>query len=147
MSDQNERQVYLVAETDPVLAKEKMHSEPGAGTGVQAINFARIEEFTTFVAEYTIKDDDLVFHFFLTPELDREPKDGPVAVYWMRTFPLTLDRAAQTFFRATAPRLQAKYTAELQSWWLRAQGFGTNLDPDKLAQEFLRELDKALDQQ
>jgi hypothetical protein len=129
------------------LAKEKMKSEPATGAGVTAITFTKSEEFTTFIAEYTIKDDDLVFHFFLTPELDKEPKDGPVAVYWMRTFPLTLDKAAQNFFRATAPRLQAKYTVELQSWWLRAQGFGTNLDPDALAMRFLHELDKALDQQ
>ena len=120
---------------------------PIQGVSKAVVQFTRSEEFTTFIAEYAIKDDDLVFHFFLTPELDREPKDGPVAAYWMRTFPLTLDTAAQTFFRATAPRLQAKYTAELQSWWLRAQGFGSTLDPNELANRFLQALDTALDQQ
>ena len=123
------------------LGKEKVIE----GINKAVVAFTKVEDYTTFVAEFGVKDGDLIFHFYLTPELDEQPKDGPVAVYWMSRFPRVLDGTAQDFFKTGPPRLQAKYTQEMQSWWLRAQGFGENLEPDKLAYAFLETLDRDLD--
>jgi len=148
----SERTVVLSEVTDDdakqqhQLERERVGNVSMDGIEKAVPKFNREEGYTTFIAEYAVRGDDLVFHFYLTPELDAEPKDGPVAVYWMRTFPSVLDATAQSFFNATAPRLQAKYTQELQSWWLLAQGFGMAIDPEKLALSFLEKLDGCLDE-
>ena len=143
----SERVVTLEEVEDLEEAKGRVAQE-GDMEGIHkaVVSFTPVTRYTTFQAEYAVKGADLVFHFFLTPEMDGMPKDGPVAVYWMRSFPDILDGTAQDFFRATAPRLQAKYTEEMASWWLRAQGFGENLDPEGLAESFLDQLDRDLDQ-
>ena len=65
--------------------------------------------------------------------------------YWLTTFPKILDESAKTFFDAGSPRLQAKYTEELVSWWFKAQGYGNRIDPDAYALRFFDVLDAALE--
>lgn len=64
--------------------------------------------------------------------------------YWINKFPITLNEVAQSHFDATAPRLQAKYTAEVKSWWLRAQGYDHLIDVDSYARRFLEKMNDAL---
>ena len=125
----------------------------GAVAGIEqaVIQFTKINDFTTFKVEYAWVDGDLVIHFFLTAEMIQLNKttDGGPAVknYWIRTFPLALDKASKEYFQADKPRLQAKYTEELASWYFRAQGYGDRIDPDRFAETFFDHLDQALESQ
>lgn len=101
--------------------------------------FTPCEEFTTFSAEYALQDGNIVIHFFL-------PRDFKGAQdYWTMKFPRALDPTAQSYFKATAPRLQAKYTEELKSWWFRASGYDHIIDWQKFVESFFEELDRALE--
>ena len=117
---------------------------------VLPIQFIKVEEYTTFRAEFAFDGDDIVFHFFLPPELEDLQKKGPsinqrVDKYWKDSFPRTLDVVARDFFKVEFPRLKAAYTEELQSWWLRAFGFSDGLDPEARCRMFIARLDQALD--
>jgi hypothetical protein len=99
-------------------------------------------------AEFTIQGSDIIFHFFhkdmpgdkpvreavIRPESMTVPK-------WQEAFPTLLDESARNYFRAEYPRLMARFTGELQSWWLKAQGFGLALAPAALAEGYLELLD------
>lgn len=106
------------------------------------VRFVRITEYTSFVAEFAIKNGDLVFHFFVTDEVNAltDPKK-----YWLKTFPETLSATAEAYFKASFPKLRAAYTEEQASWWLQADGYGLVLDPHRYSYKFLSELDSALD--
>lgn len=115
---------------------------------VLPLQFTKVDDYTTFRAEFAIDGDDLVFHFFLPPEL--ESAKGPVLQqriekYWKDGFPRSLDVVARDFFKAEFPRLKAAYTQELSSWWLRANGFAAVLDAGARARAFIQRLDQALD--
>jgi hypothetical protein len=114
--------------------------------GVAPLAFTRVEAYTTFRAEFAIEGGDVIVHFY-RPEGD---DDGAhAATYWTTTFPAELERVAKSIFRADYPRLQAQHVdaADLgiDSWWLRAYGFGHLLDPAGLALRFFDRLDLALD--
>lgn len=116
---------------------------------VAALRFTEVNDYTTFRAEFAIDGDDLVFHFFLPPEFSS--LSGPVIAqrvdrYWKDGFPRALDGTARDFFKADFPTLKAAYTTELNSWWLRANGFGNNVDPEARCRLFIQKLDAALDQ-
>lgn len=110
---------------------------------VLPLQFIPITEYTTFRAELAIADGDLIFHFYVTGEVNalREPKK-----YWLEFFPAVLEPVAKTYFNAEFPRLKAAYTEEQASWWFRAFGFGHVLEPHKFAYGFLEKLDAALDE-
>jgi hypothetical protein len=110
--------------------------------GVSALQFTKVGEYTTFNAEYTFVDNDIVFHFFLPEELEHKPG---AQEYWKTRFPAALDVASQTFWDANYPRLQAAFTEELNSWWLRCFGFGSIGDPEARVRKFLDKLDKQID--
>lgn len=113
-----------------------------APKGVVVPEFTQVDEFTTFKAEYGMVGNDLVMHFFATPEIEKSPKGRE---YWLRLFPTCLDPVAQHHFEATAPRLQAKYTELVNSWWLQAQGYSHLLDVDAYVSDFLTKLDESLE--
>jgi hypothetical protein len=98
--------------------------------------FTRVEDYTTFIAEHTMKDDDLVIHFYPTEESNS---------YWTSRFPEVLDRVAQAYFRATSPRLQAKFTHEVNSWWFRARGYSHIPDMNGFISGFFDALDQGLE--
>lgn len=100
--------------------------------------FTRVDDFTTFSAEYTLQNGDIVIHFFPT-------NDRVSTAYWTKRFPAVLDRVAQVYFEATSPRLQAKYTEELSSWWFRARSYSHVIDFRGLVWGFLEELDRELE--
>lgn len=100
-----------------------------------------VDNYTTFKAEYALHDGNLVFHFY--PPKSHSQRD--VSSYWTQVFPTVLDRVAQEVFEATAPRLQAKYTVEFQSWWLRALSYDHLVDVQAFVTRFLDALDAGLD--
>lgn len=109
---------------------------------VEAPDFKKVEDFTTFRAEYAIRGSDLVMHFFVTPEVEKNVKGKK---YWLELFPTCLDPVAQQHFEATAPRLEAQYTEMVNSWWLRARGYDHLLDVDAFVSTFLTKLDASLE--
>ncbi len=109
---------------------------------VLPLNFLTVKDFTTFEAQYAITDGDLVFHFYVTDEVNKlaDPR-----LYWLTVFAECLEQTAVDYFKAGAARLKAAYTEEKASWWLRALGFGLVLDPHKSVYGFLEALDRSCD--
>ena len=101
-----------------------------------------VQEFTCFRCEYALKDRDLIVHFFL-PSNVTEQTAGRYRDWWLKTFPLVLDKVAQDYFSAGPPRLAAKYTEEVASWWFKAQGYDHLLDPRGFLAKFLQVLDES----
>lgn len=101
--------------------------------------FTPIKAFTTFDAEYCRTEGTIVLHFF-------PPHDQQVtAQYWRSDFADVLVTIAPEFFQATAPRLVASYTEELNSWWVRAQGYSHIIDIDQYMYQFFELMDEGLD--
>lgn len=116
---------------------DRIETEPVAAA--EPIVFARAAHFDAFDAEYAVTAGDLVVHFFAPP-------DAPAGGWWTETFPAALEEIATDYFQAGPPRLAAAHVEDLgiDSWWLRARGFGLVLDPDALAAGFFERLDRAL---
>lgn len=116
---------------------------------VKGIEFVKISNYTTFSGEFALTQGDIVFHFFLSPELECWSAASQQR-YWGEVFPKVLEPTAKASFNAEFPRLKAQHVYEpdmgINSWWLRAYGFGHLLDPDKLVYRFLDALDAALDE-
>lgn len=113
--------------------------------GVDAFQFVKVEDNTTFRAEYGIKDEaHLVFHFFGTEEANALPDPWR---YWKNeVFPAVLERVAMDHFQTGPPYLRAAFSDELCSWWLQCDGAANKtLDVDAYARKFLDKLDAALD--
>ena len=109
---------------------------------VQPLHFQQVTGYTTFKAEYAIVDGDIVFHFFVTDEIQKLPDPRE---YWLKVFPAMLEPLAKEYFKADYPRLQAAYVEEQASWWMRSFGSGMVLEPHKLAHNFFDKLDAAID--
>lgn len=149
-SPKGERQVALSGMT------EQAAHQLAAGIGAQGA-FTDLERAVptfvetktkSFIAKHTVIQNDLVIQFFLPAHAEQGVKtpEGRKAWmdYWLQTFPPKLDVTARTFFEAESPRIMAKYTEEVASWWFKAQGFGMVTDPAALVAKFLQQLDAAL---
>ena len=51
------------------------------------------------------------------------------------------------YFEADKPRLTAKWTEEMKSWWLQANNFSHILDLDRFLSDFFQKLDEEIEQQ
>lgn len=141
----SEREVVL-GELDPSQAASQLTSGREGGTYLRDIQnsvpqFKRVDDYTTFMVEWDLIGDDLVFHFYLTKEYVEDP------AYWTVQFPQVLNVIGQEHFGASAPRLQAKYTEEVQSWWMKAQRYGHILDIPVYVAAFFEKLDAGLEQE
>lgn len=139
-----------ISHKDPIAAQDvaSLRALDDVACGVQPLQFKKVEDYTTFLAEYAWDGDDLVFHFFRTPEMQGQA--GPPAglsgtQYWRLVFPEVLDPVAREVFQAGPPRLRAAYTEEMDSWWLRASNYGHLIDKDAFVSRFLAKLDQTLD--
>ncbi len=109
------------------------------------VKFTPVNGYTTFRAEYAFEDGDIVFHFFVSDEIHYLPKKE-VLQYWTESFPEALEQIAPAIFKDKG-RLQATYISDygLNSWWLRAGGFASVVDPTALCEKFFDALDSCLD--
>lgn len=102
----------------------------------------------SFRVEYAVKGDDLIFHFYIPPRAEQtfNQKGAKQAWldYFLNRFKDKLVIVLQEYFECGAPRLQAMYTEEIASWFIKAQGFGNSADPDLLCRRFFEKLDAAL---
>lgn len=147
---------YTAKDTAEIFAQERAAAGSDAPVAIgnvrdAVVQFTPVKEFTTFLAEWTILDGAFVIHFF--PPRERYVSNGrggmqvhgEFLVKWQRAFPTVLDRVAQDHFKATAPRLQAMYTAEMFSWYFKAAGFADRIDPAGYLKLFFEKLDAGLD--
>jgi hypothetical protein len=145
-----------VAETKAVFAELRERAggqeEPAAlGNVLNAVvKFNQVRDYTTFLAEYTCLDGNIVVHFF--PPLEAYVGVGEARkvveeylLFWQKKFPLVLSPVAEDYFKATRPVLTAQYIPEMQSWYLKAGGFANRLDPDAFILKFFERLDAGLD--
>jgi hypothetical protein len=122
---------------------------------VPTIEFTTVAIYTTFLVEYTFKDNDIVIHFFPSTEVHQLPN---AQHYWLSIFPEVLDRVARSSFGVEPPRLEGQFieaaipsSAPLDdqravpSWYLRARGFVKKMDPEWLLRKFFATLDTELD--
>jgi hypothetical protein len=142
MSNDSDNTVHL-GELDNETAKKVLGQQPsGFGNVAESVpKFTKVTDYTTLTAEYSKIDDNLVVHFFLPDDAGAQ---GFPADYWISVFPTALDAVARSHFSADRPRLVAKYTEEMNSWWFKAYGYGHLLDPDGFMSKFFEKLDEAL---
>lgn len=122
------------------------------GLNDAVIKFTKVEKFTTFLAEYAFVDGDIVVHLyppmeqFETSLVNNAPRvSAEYLRFWKRSFPQVLSPVAEGYFKISQPTLRAAYVEEMTSWWMRAGGFATRLDPDGFILRFFEVLDHALD--
>lgn len=111
------------------------------GIGPQPLLFTKVSDYTLFDAEYAVEGDDLIFHFFVTDEVNKMEN---AKKYWLEVFPRVLELSAISYFDAKFPRLKAAYTEENASWWMRFYG-SSALDPAGFAEGFFPKLDEGLE--
>ena len=99
-------------------------------------HFTTMDDYTTYRAEWALKDRDVVIHFFR----------GEDTRGWTDLFPSVLDRVAREHFDADAPRLQAKFTQEMDSWWFLAKGYNHVLNLPAFLGRFFEKLDAGLEE-
>jgi hypothetical protein len=126
----------------PDQAQSKIEQEAQGTLPVLPLHFIQVKDYTTFSLEFAVTEGDIVFHFYVTDEVNARPDP---TTYWKETFPNTLSTCVEEYFKATFPRIKAAYTEEHASWWMRAYGFGHVLDPHGFVYKFLDELDRVLD--
>lgn len=128
------------------LVTQTLTTEQDSQQGVAPLQFIQVPDYTTFKAEFALTEGDIIFHFFMTPEVE---KLRNVRVYWANTFPGVLEPVAKKIFNAEYPRIKAQHVHDaemkIDSWWFRAYGFGHLLDPDALAYRFLDALDAGIE--
>lgn len=93
-------------------------------------------ECPDFRAEFTLKGDDLVFHFFFK---------SSTMNWWKYEFPKFMEAIAKQHFNADYPQLVAAYSEELESWWLRAANQNVRFDPMGFARRYCQVLQHAIE--
>ena len=152
---QSERYVQLTTDVSPAQASQILVAS--ASTAFEGLPDA-VPAFKTgegstrsFAAEYALIDGNIIIHFFLpvhakAGSFDKQPMEvrEKWMAYWLQRFPIHLDRIARSYFEAEAPRLKAKYTEEVASWWFKADNYGHLLSIDLFVAGFFSQLDASL---
>lgn len=99
---------------------------------------------TYFRAEYTPEGRDITIHFFVSDALRQQWAVDVIERWWLHDFASVLSSVAQEYFQATVPRIMAKYTPEMASWWFKAQGYDHLLDRAAYLNAFFELLDGTL---
>jgi hypothetical protein len=101
-------------------------------------------EMRYFRAEHTLSDQDIVIHFYVSSAVRKNWSESQIAPWWLNDFANSMSNEAQKYFNAGPPRLMAKYTPEVASWWFKAQGFAHMLDVGAFLRAFYEQLDETL---
>lgn len=142
MSIANEERQIVLGEVSHDDAKKTIgHTQQpfDAGTMKQGIPDFEESDRYSFKAKWSVIGEDIQIQFFLPKQAKTDTPRAAEAwqEYWLTTFAAKLDKVARKYFEADVPRLQAKYTPELASWWFKAQGFAHMLDPKQYVEDFL----------
>lgn len=154
--EQHERKIAISGVSEAQAAR-MLSSEVGLPTGTaedveRAIPKFISWDYRSFKADFAVVNGDIIIQFYLPawiPSLvgDLKKADPRVqaawSAYWLEAFPAQLSPQAKEYFHADVPRLVAKYTEEVASWWFRAQGFGSVMNPQGLVAGFLLKFDQA----
>jgi hypothetical protein len=138
------------SETEGFSRKYRENAQDVAGVPDAVVQFTKVEEYTSFLAEYADVDGNFIIHFFPPKEAYSSSSGSPKVsqefiLWWQRKFPEILSPAAEGYFKATRPTLTAQYIPEMQSWWMRAGGFARRLGAKEFVEGFFAELDRQVD--
>jgi hypothetical protein len=97
-----------------------------------------------FTAEYTPDGPDIVIHYFVSDAVQNTWPVDAIEQWWLDAFATTMSTLSQEYFQATLPRIMAKYTHEVASWWFKAQGYDFLLDRAAYLNAFFELLDETL---
>lgn len=143
-----ERQVVMgeVPEKDAKDALKEEKKEWNADSLPNAIPEFKDSNRYSFKAKWSVIGEDIQIQFYLPKhaKLDDQRAAEAWQDYWLKKFAATLDASARKYFDADSPRLLAKYTPEMASWWFKAQGFAHMLDPEAYVEGFLDLLNEQL---
>lgn len=149
MSIANEERQVVLGEIPEKDAKDTLKGEQkewSAGSLPGAIPEFKDSNRYSFRAKWAVIGDDIQVQFFLPKHAKTNtPREAEAwQEYWLKRFASKLDTVSRQYFDAESPRLLAKYTPELASWWFKAQGFSHMVDPKKYVDGFLDLLDSTL---
>jgi len=138
-------------ETEEFRGQWAAAAQDVAGVSDAVVKFKQVECYTTFLAEYAAVDGNVIIHFFPPRESFTMVGGKPVLSrdfmhWWQTRFPELLSPAAEEYFKATQPTLQAQYIPEMQSWWMRAGGFARRLGVSAFVEGFFSLLDQRIDE-
>lgn len=135
----NGERTVVLGETDRGKALGVLGGEDGTllQDVADAIPKFKQQTYETFKAEYDYQDGVITIHFFL-------PERKVTQHYWKELFAEALNALGMEHFQATKPRLVAKYTPELESWWFRAQGYSHIIDVDAYVLRFFEKLSERM---
>lgn len=134
---------YVVIDEVPADRAPGLLSETEDMSVPEPVKFA-VEECTCFVAEHALVDRDFIVHFFVSDRMVEGFDTDVLERWWLNDFARALSDVAQDHFQATLPRIMAKYTPEVASWWFKAQGYDHLLDPSGFLRAFFSRLDETL---
>lgn len=127
---------------------ENRSTEVGKGLDRGLVQWQSLEfqqqTYEKFHVEYAFMEGNFVVHFFVHPDAIARYPEAVLEHWWQHDFAQCLSSVAQEYFRATLPRIMAKYTMETASWWFKAQGYGELLDPLGFLHAFFSLLDETL---
>lgn len=134
---EQEKTVDLTGPQNSDAAVQKLAVAQGTQVGAITKAVPKFEKVTysSFKAEHALDGGSVIIHFFL-------PTRKVTEVYWKQLFAEGLNEVAQEHFQATAPRLVAKYTEELHSWWFKAQGYDHIIDLARFLADFFGKLER-----
>lgn len=122
------------------------------GIAEAVITFEKVEKFTTFMAEFAVRDGAIIVHFFPPREAHEvslathEPRvTAEFLRFWKKKFPWILSPVAENFFKAGPPLLTATYIEEMTSWYMRVGGYAGRDDAADVIMRFFEVLDSAVD--
>lgn len=111
--------------------------------GVDPPDFQKVEEYTTFSAEFHVckYTQDVVLHLFLPPEGD------PYGRWWSndRGAGGVVESALLGAWHPDPRRFAAMYIPEVSSWWIRAYGLGSDWNVATKVAAFLERMDQELE--
>ena len=142
------------SETRAVFEAERQRAGGHAAPSEIGINsiveFTKVEDYTTFLAEFAFVDRDIVLHFFPPREAyvvagEKLRVVDSYLLWFQRRFPEVLSPVAEEYFQATKPVVVAQYVPEMTSWWMRCGGFAARLEPEAFIRKFFALLDQRID--
>lgn len=147
----------MVAEKHPMVTRLDVELTNGGDHPVASISFAKFES-DSFSGEVGKNDDgDLIFHFWPSNndrynvlellEVKKNDDGSKENVYIWRFGETFKDILADAFIKVFRfeEKLCWDFVPEMNSWVVRAQGFGKNLMADELATKLFHDLKERLE--
>lgn len=106
-------------ESLPVVQRESESTKP-----FEKVEFQPIKGVGTFEAEFGVRGEDVLYHFWPWGYHDADRKDGERLPAFKKDFEKILSQAMAKVFGQG--RCDVSYDADIGAWFVRANGFSSN---------------------